>query len=208
VIPADINPDRVDGAPPPTVLSVRVDDADLYVEVRGSGQAVLLVGAADEDAEIYRGIAERLAMARTVVSYDRRGTGRSDHASWPSDSGRHAGDAAALIDALALDEVTVFGASAGGLVTLRLALSHPERLRTVLCYERVYSKRPMRGEPSDAESRLPWVSICAYTREIGWELSTPLVGRRSACPRMGRACSRHRKAETGSQAESPFTPRP
>jgi pimeloyl-ACP methyl ester carboxylesterase len=135
VIPADINPDRVDGAPPPTVLSVRVDDADLYVEVRGSGQAVLLVGAADEDAEIYRGIAERLAMARTVVSYDRRGTGRSDHASWPSDSGRHAGDAAALIDALALDEVTVFGASAGGLVTLRLALSHPERLRTVLCYE-------------------------------------------------------------------------
>ncbi|MFZ0012784.1 MAG: alpha/beta hydrolase [Acidimicrobiia bacterium] len=133
--PTDRNPDLLEGAPPPTVHSVRVDDASLHVEVRGSGPAVLLVGAADEDAEVYRGIAERLATACTVVSYDRRGTGRSDSASWPSDTARHAGDAIALIDFLTLDDVTVLGASAGGLVTLRMALSHPDLLRTVLCYE-------------------------------------------------------------------------
>jgi pimeloyl-ACP methyl ester carboxylesterase len=93
------------------------------------------VGAADEDAEIYRGIAERLADSSTVVTYDRRGTRRSGSRGWPSDSARHADDAAALISKLGLDHVTVFGASAGGIVALSLALRHPERLKTALCYE-------------------------------------------------------------------------
>jgi hypothetical protein len=33
----------------------------LYVEEQGSGPAVLLIGAADEDAEFFRGIADRLS---------------------------------------------------------------------------------------------------------------------------------------------------
>ena len=112
-----------------------VDGADIYTELRGSGAAVLIVGAADEDAEIYRGVAERLATSHRVLTYDRRGTGRSSGEGWPSDSTRHADDAAALVENLDLVDVTVLGASAGGIVALRLALRHPGRLKTVLCFE-------------------------------------------------------------------------
>ncbi|MEX1249119.1 MAG: alpha/beta hydrolase, partial [Acidimicrobiia bacterium] len=80
-------------------------------------------------------VAERLADSCTVVTYDRRGTGRSGSRDWPSDSGRHADDALALISNLGLDNITVFGASAGGIVALSLALRHPTKLKTVLCYE-------------------------------------------------------------------------
>lgn len=50
---------------------------------RGS---MVLIGAADDDAEFYRGIADRLAAHWRVVTYDRRGTRRSGREGWPSDS--------------------------------------------------------------------------------------------------------------------------
>ncbi len=130
-----VNPDALADAPEPVVRRVVVEGATLYTEVRGSGRPVLIVGAADEDAEIYRGVAERLADRCRVVTYDRRGTGRSDDSDWPSDSARHADDAAAVIEKLNLEGATVLGASAGGVVALRLALRHPEHVKTVLCFE-------------------------------------------------------------------------
>jgi len=132
---SDMNPDALLGAAEPTVEWIEVDGARIYTEIRGSGAPVLLIGAADEDAEVYRGIAERLSEFNTVVTYDRRGTGRSDHADWPSDSARHADDAAALITSLNLGDVVVLGASAGGIVALRLALRNPNPLKAVLSFE-------------------------------------------------------------------------
>ncbi|MEX0795908.1 MAG: alpha/beta hydrolase [Acidimicrobiia bacterium] len=132
---SDMNPDALLGAAKPTVRWIEAEGARIYTEVRGSGDPVLLIGAADEDAEVYRGIAERLAAFHTVVTYDRRGTGRSDHANWPSDSARHANDAAALITSLNLSDVVVLGASAGGIVALRLAILHPNPLKAVLSFE-------------------------------------------------------------------------
>jgi pimeloyl-ACP methyl ester carboxylesterase len=131
----DRHPDGLAGASEPIVKRIEVEGAQIHTEVRGWGDPVLIIGAADEDAEVYRGIAERLAASNTVVTYDRRGTGRSDRTNWPSDSVRHADDAAALITNLNLSDVVVLGASAGGIVALRLALRHPKPLKTVLCYE-------------------------------------------------------------------------
>lgn len=131
----DMNPDALVGASEPTIKWLEIEGARIYTEVRGSGDPVVLIGAADEDAEVYRGIAERLAGSNTVVTYDRRGTGRSDRASWPTDSARHADDAAALITSLDLSDVVVLGASAGGIVALRLALLHPRPLKAVLSFE-------------------------------------------------------------------------
>lgn len=132
---SDENPDALADAAPPTIERIAIDGAPLHVEVRGSGNAVLIIGAADEDAEIYRGVAERLATTRTVVTYDRRGTGRSGRAGWPTGSDRHADDAFVIIETLNLDPVVVLGASAGAIVALRLALRHPRPLKAVLCFE-------------------------------------------------------------------------
>ncbi|CAN5867574.1 hypothetical protein BH23ACT4_BH23ACT4_14710 [soil metagenome] len=130
-----MNPDALLGAAKPTIERIEIEGARIYTEVRGSGDPVLLIGAADEDAEIYREIAERLAVSNTVVTYDRRGSGRSDRSNWPSESARHADDAAALIRNLDLSDVVVLGASAGGIVALRLALLHPAPLKAVLSFE-------------------------------------------------------------------------
>ena len=71
---SDRNPDALLDGQEPIVRQVSVGGTTLYVEEQGSGAAVLLIGAADEDAEFYRGIADRLASGCRVVTYDRRGT--------------------------------------------------------------------------------------------------------------------------------------
>ena len=129
------NPDALPGADPPLVRQCGVDGTTLHVEVRGSGPALLIIHGGGEDAEVWRPVAERLEYF-TVVTYDRRGTLRSGRDDWPGGgSAQHADDAAALLRALQLDEVVVFGSSSAGIVALQLALRHPTLVRRALVFE-------------------------------------------------------------------------
>jgi pimeloyl-ACP methyl ester carboxylesterase len=129
------NPDALPGADPPRIHRCHVTGTSLHVEVRGSGPALLLVHGGGEDAEVWRGVAERLADF-TVVTYDRRGTLRSGRDGWPgAGSVQHADDAAAVLEALALDRAVVFGGSSAGIVALQLALRHPGLIRRALVFE-------------------------------------------------------------------------
>jgi pimeloyl-ACP methyl ester carboxylesterase len=143
------NPFALPGAPAPAAGWYDVNGCRLYAEVRGAGPALLIIGAASDDAEMFRPIAERLAGSAaavgfayvpkvsgfTVVTWDPRGTGRSSRAGWPCDSYTHADDAAELLRTLALAPAAIFGASTGGIVAVRLAVRHPELVREVLVYE-------------------------------------------------------------------------
>jgi len=132
------NPDALPEAEPPRIGRYGVNGTRLYAEVRGSGPAVLLIHAGAEDAEGWRPIAERLT-GFTVVTYDRRGTLRSDRDDWPGGgSAQHADDAAALLEALGLDDALVLGYSSSGNIALQLALRHPDRVRRALVYEPGY----------------------------------------------------------------------
>jgi pimeloyl-ACP methyl ester carboxylesterase len=129
------NPDALVGAPEPTFGRHRVNGTTLYAEVRGDGPAVLLIPGGAEDAEGWRAVAERIA-GRTVVTYDRRGTLRSGRDDWPGrGSAQHADDAAALLRALGLDDVVVFGGSSAGVIAVQLAIRHPARVRQAVAYE-------------------------------------------------------------------------
>ena len=133
-------PFAIPGAPAPAEGWHRLNGCRLYAEVRGAGPPLLIIGAASDDAEMFRPIAERLAGAPgvpgfTVVTWDPRGTGRSSRDGWPCDSHTHAEDAAALLLDLGFAPAAIFGASAGGIVAVRLAVSHPALVRQVLVYE-------------------------------------------------------------------------
>ena len=59
------NPEALPNPEPPRIDRYSVNSTSLYVEVRGKGPAVLLIGAGDEDA--YRPIAERLLEVPLLV---------------------------------------------------------------------------------------------------------------------------------------------
>ena len=56
---------------------VTVNGAEFYFEVRGMGPPVLLIMGATGDGGHFDAFADLLADEFTVVSYDRRGNGRS-----------------------------------------------------------------------------------------------------------------------------------
>jgi len=130
------NPHGLAGASSPTIGRWAVNGTSLYTEVRGSGPAILIVPGGAEDAEGWRPVAERLAAGHKVVTYDRRGTLRSGREAWPGrGSAQHADDAAELLRALGLVDVTVFGGSSAGIIAVQLALRHPDLVRRALVYE-------------------------------------------------------------------------
>jgi len=114
-----------------------VNGTTLYYEREGAGTAVLFVAGSTGDAGNFTRAAERLADEFTVVTYDRRGNSRSPRPSgWTTTSiSEQADDAAALIEALGLSPVAVFGASAGGAIALDLMIRHPRLVRAGILQE-------------------------------------------------------------------------
>ncbi len=90
-------------------------DIDLYYEDRGTGKPVLLIhGWPLSSASWERQAAALLASGHRVITYDRRGFGRSSQPSIGYDYDTLASDTYKLIEALDLKDVTLVGFSMGG----------------------------------------------------------------------------------------------
>jgi len=79
-------------------------------------------------------VASLLADEFTVVTYDRRGNGRSPRPEgWTETSTEEqADDATALLDALGLSPAAVFGTSGGAVFALCMLVRHPGAVRAAI----------------------------------------------------------------------------
>ena len=109
--------------------TIDVNGTTLHYERTGSGPAVLFIHGLSGNADVWADQAARLSDRATCVRYDRRGHTRSRRGDGPVDVGRHADDAAGLIEALGLAPCLVVGSSLGGNVTLDLARRYPHLVR-------------------------------------------------------------------------------
>ena len=116
---------------------VTVNGAELYYEVRGSGPPVLLIMGGTGDGGHFNTLADRLADEFTVVTYDRRGNGRSPiPPGWTTTSPQEqADDAAGLVDVLGVGPTAVFGTSSGGNFALWMLTRHPALVRGAVLHE-------------------------------------------------------------------------
>ena len=114
-----------------------VNGTELYHEVRGTGPPVLLIMGASGDGGHFDVLADLLADEFMVVTYDRRGNGRSEvPAGWETTSAEEqADDAAALVTALGAGPAAVFGTSSGGSFALCLLARHPAAVRGAILHE-------------------------------------------------------------------------
>jgi esterase len=109
----------------------------LYCEVHGSGEPICCIHGTSGSAALWGDAVQELARLGRVISYDRRGCGRSERPV-PYDRTsvkEHADDAAALLDALDATPAIVIGRSYGGTVAAALALRHPGHVRALVLLE-------------------------------------------------------------------------
>jgi pimeloyl-ACP methyl ester carboxylesterase len=121
---------------------IRANGVQLYHEIRGDGPPVLFIMGASGDAGHFSRVAGVLSDEFTVITYDRRGTGRSPRpAGWLVTSPQEqADDAAALLRALDVPSAAVFGTSSGATFALCMLVRHAELVRGCILHEPVLAR--------------------------------------------------------------------
>jgi len=99
---------------------------------RGAGEPLLLVmGVGGHHGMWSEDFLDGLAADFDVVAFDHRGIGASERVDEQFTIADLAGDAAAVLDHLGWDSAHVLGISMGGTVAQELALTSPDRVRTL-----------------------------------------------------------------------------
>lgn len=106
---------------------MRVNGINLYVEIEGDGEPLLLLhGLGGNTTQMHKDI-EWLSQTFKTIAYDFRGHGRSDKAEgYTLDD--HIGDALALLDKLGIEKARMIGVSGGSYIAQGVAASHPDRV--------------------------------------------------------------------------------
>ncbi|MDF0661651.1 MULTISPECIES: alpha/beta fold hydrolase [unclassified Rhizobium] len=95
-------------------------------DVSGNGEVLLLIPGLGGQASFWSAITPRLAENYQVVSFDHRGTGRSDRPNGEYTIARIAEDAYQILKDVGAASAGVIGHSTGGMIAQYLSLDHPE----------------------------------------------------------------------------------
>lgn len=115
---------------------VSIGEADLEVEVQGSGEPVVLIQTA-LTADEFMPVASQHALHESfrVVLYHRRGYGDSSPAEGAGSIERDASDCRELLTALDVERAHIVGVSYSAAVALQLAVTAPARVHTLTVIE-------------------------------------------------------------------------
>jgi pimeloyl-ACP methyl ester carboxylesterase len=147
-----------------------IPDAHIwYEDTGGSGPAVVLLHARTGSAAMWkRQLAAFSGAGYRCIAYDRRQSGRTEVAPRAEEM-LPADELAALTDHLGVKRFHLIGTAAGGIVALDFALSHPERVRSLVFANSVGSA-DIKQEPeyiAAAAQRRPPEELPPEARELG-----------------------------------------
>lgn len=114
------------------MATVKVNGVELYYEVHGAGEPLLLIMGLGANAANWHAQVPVLSREFQVVAFDNRGAGRSEKPAEAYSIHQMADDAAALMDQLGIQSAHVFGMSMGGMIAQELILHHPMRVRSLV----------------------------------------------------------------------------
>jgi pimeloyl-ACP methyl ester carboxylesterase len=115
--------------------SRRANGVELYYELSGSGEPLVLVHGSWGDHHNWDPVAGALAESFRVLAYDRRGHSASERPAGQGSVFEDADDLVALIEELGLAPAHIAGNSYGAVIVLRAATRQPEVFRTLVGHE-------------------------------------------------------------------------
>jgi pimeloyl-ACP methyl ester carboxylesterase len=167
----------------------------------GSGETVVFVHAATGSSKVWE--YQRPVFASRgyrVITYDRRGYGRSLVDSSGPQPGTGADDLNALMDYLKIDRFHLVGTAAGGFVAWDFALSYPKRLRSLVVANSIGGVQDPEYQEAMQRLRTPdFLAMSPDMRELGpaYRVSNPSGAERwRALERTARPTSAQPPAQT------------
>lgn len=114
--------------------SMLTNGIQTHYQIQGSGPALVFVSGLGGAGGYWAPQVERFARHFTVVTYDQRGAGKSDHPDELYSIKTLADDLQALIEGLELDRPVLIGHSTGGAIGQLLAAREPQLLAGMVLY--------------------------------------------------------------------------
>jgi 3-oxoadipate enol-lactonase len=111
--------------------TIEANGQTLYYEVHGDGEPLLCIQGLAADTLAWALQVPAFSEQHRTVIFDNRDVGQSSMASAAYGIADMAGDALALADALELDSFHLLGVSMGGAIAQEVALTAPDRVRTL-----------------------------------------------------------------------------
>ena len=109
-----------------------VNGQEMYYEIRGTGQPLVLLHGAYGAIATWGTIPESLAQTRQVIAVELQGHGHTADIARPLRYEQMADDTAALLGHLGVAAADIFGYSMGGGIALQMALRHPAVVRKLV----------------------------------------------------------------------------
>jgi pimeloyl-ACP methyl ester carboxylesterase len=110
----------------------QVGDIKIYYEVRGNGEPLVMISGCGTDSSVWLPQTQELSAKYHVITFDNRGTGRSDKPDTPYTMQMMAADLAGLLDSIGIGAAHILGYSMGGVIAQEFALTYPERTLTLI----------------------------------------------------------------------------
>ncbi|MEO0682249.1 MAG: 3-oxoadipate enol-lactonase [Pseudomonadota bacterium] len=114
--------------------AARLNGAVMHYRVDGEGGAtpILLINSLGTDLRVWDKLVPLMPDGRRLIRYDKRGHGVSEAPPPPYDMETLAGDAAALLDHLEVEQAIVVGLSIGGLIGQMMAARRPALVQALV----------------------------------------------------------------------------
>jgi pimeloyl-ACP methyl ester carboxylesterase len=112
---------------------VRANDLNMYYEVHGTGDPLVLIHGSFLTIELNWGaMIPELSRGRSIIAVELEGHGHTEALDRPLSHQQMADDTAALLRALDISRADVLGYSLGGTVAIEMAIRHPELVRKLI----------------------------------------------------------------------------
>lgn len=114
--------------------SITTNGIRTHYDIQGTGPAIIFVSGLGGAGAYWQPQKDLFAKDFTVVTYDQRGSGSSDHPAGPYSIDILVDDLHALIEALHLEKPVLIGHSTGGAIGQLLAARHTDLLAGMILY--------------------------------------------------------------------------
>ena len=125
---------------------VEVNGMQVYYEVSGQGDPLIVLHGAYMNIETMGGIVPKLAETHKVYALEFQGHGRTTDIDRPITYPNLADDVAAFMDKLGLQQADVFGYSMGAAAGLQLAIRHPGKVKKLAAASVAYDAKGWQPE--------------------------------------------------------------
>lgn len=113
---------------------MKIRDAEIHYEITGQGPPIVFISGMGGVGAYWSPQIEAFSRKYQVITFDQRGTGKSTRSQVKYTIEILAQDVIDLLDGLGIEKAHICGHSTGGMIAQVLAITNPERLRSIVLY--------------------------------------------------------------------------